>query len=184
VLASGFPSSISLRYSQSGIRRMAGALDIRSFLTTAAMSSTGGPSSRVSSLDQCDADSLWHWRRKKMGDLLVAGGGTSRGAPSSHPRRNATASVSLLGLQVRNDVTVHLRICLQRMVSTRTKAGAQARLAPFSSDEVLLTWAGWTPRMCLSHARHYSCRRRASKKIFIPSSLVLPAFPRAPYESP
>jgi hypothetical protein len=51
---------------QSGIRRRAGALDIRSFLTTAAMSSTGGQSSRVSSRDQCVANSLWHWRRRKM----------------------------------------------------------------------------------------------------------------------
>jgi hypothetical protein len=42
-------------------------LDICSFLTTAAMSSTGGQSSRVSSRDQCDANSLWHWRRRKTG---------------------------------------------------------------------------------------------------------------------
>jgi hypothetical protein len=52
---------------QSGIRSRAGALDIRSFLTTAAISSTGGQSSRVSSRDQCDANSWWHWRRRKTG---------------------------------------------------------------------------------------------------------------------
>jgi hypothetical protein len=42
---------------------------------------------------------------------LVVAGGTNRGAPSSHPRRSAAGSVSLLGLQVRNDVTVRQRIC-------------------------------------------------------------------------
>jgi hypothetical protein len=156
---------------------MEGALDIRSFLITAAMSSTGGQSSRVSSRNQCDANSLWHWRRRKTVFLLVAGGGTGRGAPSSHPRRKTAASFSLLSLQVRNDATVPLRIFLKRMVSTRTKAGAQARLEPSSSDAVLSSWAGWTSRMRLSHARHSSCRRRASIKIFILSSLVLPAFP-------
>jgi hypothetical protein len=34
-------------------------LDIRSFLTTAAMSSTGGQNSRISLQDQFDANSLW-----------------------------------------------------------------------------------------------------------------------------
>jgi hypothetical protein len=48
------------------------------------------------------------------------------------------------------------------MVSTRTKAVAQARLSPSSSDGFLSSWAGWTPRMRLSHARHSSCRLRAS----------------------
>jgi hypothetical protein len=102
----------------------------------------------------------------RRGVLLVAGGGRSREAPSSHPRQKFAAYVSLLGLQVRIDVTVRLRICLQRMVFTRTKSGAQAHLAPSSSDVVLTSWAGWTPRMRLSHARHSSCRRRASIKIF------------------
>jgi hypothetical protein len=76
---------------QSGIGRRAGALDTRSFLTTAAMSSTGGQSSCVSSRDQCDANSLWHWRRRKTG-CYPSGrrGNESRGAiiPSTTKRRS------------------------------------------------------------------------------------------------
>jgi hypothetical protein len=106
----------------------------------------------------------------RRGVLLVAERGTSREAPLSHPRRNATASVSLQGLQVRNDVTVRLRISLQRMVFTRTKSGAQFRLAPSSSDGVLSSWAFWTPRMSLPHSRHSSYRRRASINLFLSSS--------------
>jgi hypothetical protein len=47
--------------------RRAGALDIRSFLITASISSTGGQSSRVSSRDQYDEISVWHWRRRNKG---------------------------------------------------------------------------------------------------------------------
>jgi hypothetical protein len=61
----------------------------------------------------------------KRGAFLVVGGGTNRIAPSSHPRRSAAASVSLLYLQVRNDVTVLQRICSPRMVSTRRKLEAK-----------------------------------------------------------
>jgi hypothetical protein len=110
--------------------------------------------------------------------LLVVGGGTNLGAPSSHPRRSVAASVLLLGLQVRNDVTVRLRICLQRKLSTLTKAGAKARLAPSSRDGILSSWACWTPRMRLSHARHSKCRRRASINIF----LLLHAFSQRSHE--
>jgi hypothetical protein len=56
--------------------------------------------------------------------LQVVGRGTNRGAPSSHPRRSAAVSVSLLGFQVRSAVIVRQLICSQRMVSTRTKAGS------------------------------------------------------------
>jgi hypothetical protein len=96
----------------------------------------------------------------------VVAGGTNLGAPSSHPRRSAAASVSLLSIQVRNDVTVRQRICSPRTVSILTKTGAQARLALYSSDGVPSSLACWTPRMRLSRERHSSCRRRASIKLF------------------
>jgi hypothetical protein len=66
----------------SGIRSRAGALDIRCFLTTAAISSTGGQSIRVSSQDQCDANSLWHWRLRKTGF-----------SPSGHRRNESRGSI-------------------------------------------------------------------------------------------
>jgi hypothetical protein len=119
---------------QSGIRRRAGALDIRRFLTTSSMSSTGDREVAfprgTNAMPICGTGSAG-----RRGVLLVVKGGTNRGVPSSHLRR-AAASVSLLGLQVRNDMTVHLRLFSPRMVSTLTKAGAQARLAPSSSNGV------------------------------------------------
>jgi hypothetical protein len=60
----------------------------------------------------------------RRGALLVVAGGTNRGAPSSHPRWSSEASVPLLSLQVRNDVTVRQRICSPRTVFTLTRAGA------------------------------------------------------------
>jgi hypothetical protein len=123
----------------------------------------------------------------KRGALLVVGGGTSRGAPSSHPRWSAAASVSLLGLQVRNDVKVCQQICSPLMVSTLTKSGAQARLALPSSDGVPSSLACWTPRMRLSRARHSSClefpdRNALCSILPFPCPLVLP-LSRAPWTS-
>jgi hypothetical protein len=44
-----------------------GDLDTRSFPVTTSLSSTSRQSSRVSSRDQCDDNSLWHWRRRRTG---------------------------------------------------------------------------------------------------------------------
>jgi hypothetical protein len=74
---------------QSGNRRREGAWNIHSFLTIAAISSTGGQSNRVSSRDQCDVNSLWHWRRRKTWcSPSDRRGGESRGAiiPSTTER--------------------------------------------------------------------------------------------------
>jgi hypothetical protein len=96
---------------QSGIRRRAVALNIRSSLTTAAMSSTGGQSSRLSSRDQCDANSLWHWRRRKMG-CSTSGqrGNKSRGAiiPSTTERRSVCLISKSPGEKRRDSASANL----------------------------------------------------------------------------
>jgi hypothetical protein len=96
---------------QSGIRSRADALDIRSFLTTAAISSTGGQSSRVSSRDQCDANSLWHWRRRKTG-CSPSGrrGNESRGAiiPSTTERRSVCLTAQSPGEKRGDSVSANL----------------------------------------------------------------------------
>jgi hypothetical protein len=147
---------------QSGIRRRAVALNIRSFRTNAAMSSTGGQSSRVSSRDQLDANSLWHWRRRETeGSPNVRRGNESRGAiiPSTTKRRSVCLTARSPGENRRDSASASL--FLQRMVSTLTKTGAQVRLEPFLSDGFISSWACWMPRMHLSHAQHSSCRSRA-----------------------
>jgi hypothetical protein len=119
---------------QSGIRRRADALDIRSFLTTAAMSSTGGQSSRVSSRDQCDTNSLWHWRRRKTGCSPTGRRrNESRGAviPFATESRSVCLTAGSPGEKSRDSASAFFS---PRILSTLTMAGAQARLAPSSSD--------------------------------------------------
>jgi hypothetical protein len=138
---------------QSGIRRRAGVLDIRSFLTTALADRAIVFSRGINSMPiLCGTGG-----GGRRGALLVVGGRKNRGPPSSHPRRSAAASVSLLGIQVKNDVTVRQRICSPLMVSTLTKTAAQAHLAPSSSNGFPSSWACWTPQMRLSRERHSSC---------------------------
>jgi hypothetical protein len=95
----------------SGIRSRAGALDIRSFLTTAAISSTGGQSSRVSSRNQCDANSLWYWRRRKT-ECSPSGrrGNESRGAviPSTTVRRRVCLIAKSPGEKGRDSASANL----------------------------------------------------------------------------
>jgi hypothetical protein len=96
---------------QSGIRRRAGALDIRSFLTTATISSTGGQSNRVSSRDQCNANSLWHWRCRKTG-FSPSGrrGNESRGSiiPSTTERRSVCLTARSPGEKRRDSASANL----------------------------------------------------------------------------
>jgi hypothetical protein len=96
---------------QSGIRRRADALDIRIFRTTAAINSTGGHSNRVSSRDQCDANLLWHWRRRKMG-CSPSGrrGDESRGAiiPSTTERRSDCLTARSPGEKRRDSASANL----------------------------------------------------------------------------
>jgi hypothetical protein len=96
---------------QSGIRRRAGALDIRSSLITAAISSTGGQSNRVSSRDQCNANSLWYFRHRKMG-CSPSGrrGNESRDAiiPSTTERRIVCLIASSPGEKRRDDASANL----------------------------------------------------------------------------
>jgi hypothetical protein len=97
--------------SQSGSRRRAGALYIRSFLTTAAIRSTGGQSSRVFSRDQCDANSLRRWLRRKTG-CSPSGrrGNESRGAiiPSTMERRSVCLTARSLNEKRRDSVSANL----------------------------------------------------------------------------
>jgi hypothetical protein len=96
---------------QYSIRRRAGALDIRSFLTTAAISSTGGQRNLVSSRDQCDANSLWHWRRRKTG-CPPSGrrGNKSRGAiiSSTTERRSVCLTARSPGEKRRESASANL----------------------------------------------------------------------------
>jgi hypothetical protein len=96
---------------QSGIRRRAGDLDNRSFLATAAISSTGGQRSRVSSRDQCDAYSLWQWRRRKT-RCSPSGrrGNESRGAiiPSTTERRSVCLTARSPGEKRRDSASANL----------------------------------------------------------------------------
>jgi hypothetical protein len=146
---------------QSGIRSRAGALDIRSFLTNAAISSTGGQSSRVSSRDQCDANFLWHWRRRKTG-CSPSGrrGNESRSAiiPSTTERRS---------------------VCLTATVSIPTKTGAQARLALSSSDGVPHHW----PAGCHECVCHVNDTRVVDAESQYSYSLFLHAFSQCSHEN-
>jgi hypothetical protein len=96
---------------QSGIERRAGALDIHSFLITAAISSTGRQSNRVSLRDQCNANSLWHWRRRKTG-CSPSGwrGNESRGViiPSTTERRSVCLTARSPGEKRRESASENL----------------------------------------------------------------------------
>jgi hypothetical protein len=96
---------------QSDIRGRADALDIRSFLTTAAISSTGGQSNRVSSRDQCNANSLLHWRRRKT-ECSPSGrrGNESRCAiiPSTTERRSVCLTARSPGEKRRDSASANL----------------------------------------------------------------------------
>jgi hypothetical protein len=95
---------------QSGIRRRTGALDMRSFLTTASMSSTGRQSSRVTSRYQCDASSLWHWRRRKTGCY-----------PSDRRGKESTGAIIL-------STTEHRSVCLTARSSGEKRRDSHAIL--------------------------------------------------------
>jgi hypothetical protein len=85
---------------RSGIRRSAGALDIRTFLDTAAISSTGGHRSRVSLGNHYEANSLWHWRRRKTACFFSGRrGNDSRGViiPSTTEHRSVCLTARYLG---------------------------------------------------------------------------------------
>jgi hypothetical protein len=160
---------------QSSIRRRAGALDIRSLLTTAAMSFTGGQSSRVSSRDQCDANSLWHWRRRKTG-CSPSGwtGNESRGAiiPSTTERSSVCLTARSHGEKRRDSASANLfatdGIHADESWSPTSSSTFFKRRSSLIIDRLDATNAFVT---CSS------CRHKASIKIFLPSSLVLPGFP-------
>jgi hypothetical protein len=165
------------RLGQSGIRRRAVALDIRSFLITAAISSTGGQSNHVSSRDQCNANSLWHWRRRKTGRSPSGRrGNESRGPiiPSTTERRSVCLTARSPGEKRRDSASANL-FATDGIHSDESWTPSSSSF--FFKRRSSLIMAFWTPRMCLSRARHSSCRRRASIKSFPLSPRVLPVFP-------
>jgi hypothetical protein len=162
---------------QSGIRSRAGALDICIFLTTAAISSTEEQSSRVFSRDQFDANSLWHWRRRKTGcSSSGRRGSESRCAiiSSTTERRSVCLTARSPGEKRRDSASANL-FATDYIHSDESWSSSSS--STFFKRRGFLTWACWTPRMSLSRERHSICRRRASIRILPPSSRVLLVFP-------
>jgi hypothetical protein len=163
---------------QSGIRRRAGALNIRSFLITAAISSTGGQSNRVSSRDQCDANSLRHWRRRKMGcSPSSRRGNESRGAiiPSTTERRSVCLTARSPGEKRRDSASAN---------SFATDGiHFDESWSPSSSSTFFKRRSSLIIGLLDATNAFVTCttlelsRRRASIKLFPLSSRVLPVFP-------
>jgi hypothetical protein len=162
---------------QSGIRRRAGALDIRSFLTTSAISSTGGQSSRVSSRDRSDTNSLWHWRRRRTG-CSPSGrrGNESRGAiiPSSTERRSVWLTARYPGEKRRDCPSANL-FATDGVHSDESWSPSSSSAFFKQRGSLIMGFLDATNAFVRCTALELSTQ--SLNKIFPPSSRVLPAFP-------